>query len=82
VNFRLHWPVLTWRKASWPAKTYHAKRGAFTYTVNHDGTSWTLRVWENGKIIPSPVSYGKSAADLQEVADAHAAQNSGDDDST
>lgn len=81
MSFRLHWPALTWRKASWPARTYHAKSGAFKYTVDHDGTSWTLRVWESGKAIPSPMPHGKSAADLQEAADAHATQNGGGNDS-
>ncbi|RLU81094.1 hypothetical protein CTZ27_33165 [Streptomyces griseocarneus] len=72
---RLTWPNLTWRKARWPARTYHAKTtdGAFTYTIDHDGRSWTLRAWHNGTPVPLGYPTARSAAVLQRIADEHAA---------
>lgn len=69
---------LQWRKASWPDKTYHARRGAYSYTVDHDGGGWRLRTWKNGT--PTTVdgySYGDAhtASGLQQIADDHAAAN-------
>ncbi|MGK5733209.1 hypothetical protein [Streptomyces sp. URMC 124] len=74
---RLSWPHLTWRKANWPARTYHARAadGSYTYTVDHDGNLWTLRAWHNGTPVPLGYPTARSAAALQQLADDHAAAN-------
>jgi hypothetical protein len=41
--------ALTWRKASWPDKTYHARQGARSFTADSDGQTWRLRGWIDGK---------------------------------
>ncbi|MFF4403793.1 hypothetical protein [Streptomyces sp. NPDC001404] len=70
---RLNWPNLTWRKDSWPDKTYRARSGAYTYCIDHDGTSWRLRAW----FAHAPINLGdptiRTAAQLQRIADDHAA---------
>ncbi|MFE5871637.1 hypothetical protein ACFQ6V_23735 [Streptomyces roseifaciens] len=70
---RLSWPNLTWRKAAWPPRTFHSDASDYTYTIDHDASSWTLRAWHDG--IPVPLGYptGRTAAQLQEIADDHAA---------
>lgn len=77
MTVRLHWPTLTWRKANYPSSTYHAQTATHTYTVDHDGTAWRLRVWHEGQPVRSPQDYATSAAELQQAADEHAAQNGG-----
>jgi hypothetical protein len=67
------WPNLTWRKASWPAKTYHAKSGVHSYTIDYDGTAWCLRAWTNGKF--TVYQHGPTASALQQIADDHAAKS-------
>ncbi|MEU1309483.1 hypothetical protein ABZ419_11390 [Streptomyces cinnamoneus] len=65
---------LTWRKANWPTRTYHAKTGdgAFTYTTDHDGVRWALRAWHNGQYVSLGYPTARSAAALQRIADDHA----------
>ncbi|MFF7023000.1 hypothetical protein ACFY97_18605 [Streptomyces klenkii] len=70
---RLSWPHLTWRKATWPPRTFHADAGAYTYTIDHDGKTWTLRSWNNGTPVPLGYPTARSAAALQRIADDHAA---------
>lgn len=74
---RLNWPNLTWRKAKWPPRTYHAdaQGGAYKYTVDHDGGAWTLRAWHNGTPVPLGYPTGRTAAQLQKIADQHAADH-------
>jgi hypothetical protein len=71
---RMNWPNLTWRKASWPAKTYHAKSGVHSYAVDHDGAGWCLRVWDGGKLVVYRHG-GSTAAQMQQLADDHAAKS-------
>ncbi|GGP55809.1 hypothetical protein [Streptomyces abikoensis] len=70
---KLTWPNLTWCKANWPVQTFHAQSGAYTYTIDHNGSSWTLRAWHNGNVIPLGYPTARSAAALQQIADDHAA---------
>ncbi|MEV5140358.1 hypothetical protein AB0K71_05885 [Streptomyces syringium] len=70
---RLSWPNLTWRKAAWPKRTYHARAGGYTYTIDHDGRSWTLRAWVDGKPVPLGYPTGQTVAQLQAIADGYAA---------
>ncbi len=70
---RLSWPNLSWCKANWPECTCHAHSGAYTYTVDHDGKPWTLRAWHNRIPIPFGYPTGQTAAQLQQIADDHAA---------
>lgn len=77
MSIRLSWPHLTWRKASWPSRTYHAKTNGHTYTVDHDGTSWTLRAWRDGTPIAIAPHAASTAKAMQQAADDHAARQSG-----
>ncbi|MBT2384442.1 hypothetical protein [Streptomyces sp. ISL-11] len=67
---RLSWPNLTWHKASWPARTYHAKTadGSYTYTIDHDGTRWTLRAWCNRTPVRLGYPTARTAARLHNLA--------------
>lgn len=42
--------TLTWRKASWPKKTYYADHGKLTYRVDYAGsfTGWRAMGWDDG----------------------------------
>lgn len=42
---KLIYSHLTFRPASWPDKTYHARKGEHSYTVDWNGSEWTLRGW-------------------------------------
>jgi hypothetical protein len=74
MSLRLSWPNLTWRPASSVEQTYHAKTSTHTYTVDHDGTSWCLRVWHHGKPVAIAMNYADTASALMDFADDHAAQ--------
>lgn len=72
---KLHFDHVVFRKAPWPAKTYRGRtrtETGRTYTVDHDGRTWTLRAWQDG----TPVrvegnTYGMDAlaGDLMRLAD-------------
>ncbi|MEU1373004.1 hypothetical protein ABZ442_04980 [Streptomyces triculaminicus] len=70
----MNWPNLTWRKATWTDRTYHAtsKNGTYKYTVDHDGMSWRLRTWRTGTVAYISFETAESAAALQQIADDHA----------
>ncbi|MFI2078532.1 hypothetical protein [Streptomyces triculaminicus] len=72
---RLSWPNLTWRPASWPARTYHAtsRDGRHRYTIAHDGTSWTLRIWRKGNAGSIADETATSVEAFQQAAEDHAA---------
>lgn len=72
---KLHWTHLTWRKASEAAKTYRASTDTHSYTVDHNGTSWCLRVWEKGVTGLAKYETGDMMADLQQLADSHASSD-------
>ncbi|GAA3018805.1 hypothetical protein Sfulv_55820 [Streptomyces fulvorobeus] len=41
--------ALTWSKASWADKTYHARQADRSFTADHDGCAWRLRGWTDGQ---------------------------------
>lgn len=40
---------LKWTKAAYPAKTYRARTGSLSFTIDGDGSEWRLRAWVDGK---------------------------------
>lgn len=72
---RLSWPNLTWRRSRWQNRVYYAKTtdGTRTYKITYDGCAWRLDAWHNGDFIPMDNSDGRTLAQLQQIADDHAA---------
>ena len=67
---QLTYSRLKFRKADRPAKTYHAGRGSYMYTVAWDGSRWTLRIWNWGHL--ADYGYGNTALSMMQSANEHA----------
>lgn len=65
---------LTWRKAAWPDKTYHAVQGDLSYTVDYNGTRWVVRGWKESKFCL--YRDGATMREMKAVAQTHADANS------
>jgi hypothetical protein len=65
--------ALTWRKANWPDKTYHARTGNLSYAVDYNGRQWTVRGWING--VFSLYLDGPTMKAMKQAAADHAAAN-------
>ena len=70
---RLSWPHLTWRQATWADRTFYAQTRTCKYQITHDGRSWRLRAWSNNDFTPIDSPDGRTLAELQQIADDHAA---------
>lgn len=64
---RMKWTHLTWNKASWPDKTYRARSGGRSFTIDPGGDAWRLRGWVDGAF--AVFEEGETVAALQERAD-------------
>lgn len=64
---RLRWTNLTFKAASWPDKTYTARKGSQAFTVDHNGREWQLRGWTDGRF--DTFKTGRTASELMAKAD-------------
>lgn len=74
---------INFKPASWPAKTYRARRGDWTFTVAHNGTCWILNSWHRSQpaTFPGKPAYAApnyTAAQLMRLVDDFAATIQGD----
>ncbi len=65
---------LEWRKATYPDRTYHAVVRDRTYTVDHDGSRWTVRGWDGHELVLA--NHGPTRTSVKKLAEEHAAEHS------